>query len=285
MATFTTGLGFPEGPVWLPDGNLLVVEMTPQTGCITRISSDGKERAQIAKTGRPNGLALDRGGVLWVAETQQRAVLKVADGGNPEVFATQCGEHRFLFLNDLTFGPDGALYVTDSGIEAETIAPGGELNPDYRNLDYDGRIIGVDIRSGQARWVDRGLKFCNGLAFGPDGVLYVNETLTGNIYHYPHGKRELFGNVIERFDANELKGPDGMKFAADGRLFVAVFGQGDITVLNRDGSVDQRLRTEGLYPTNLVFGPPGSQSIYVTEMQTGSVQILDAGVDGLPLHG
>ena len=34
-----------------------------------------------------------------------------------------------------------------------------------------------------------------------------------------------------------LKGPDGMKFGADGHLYVAVFGQGDITVLDPAPSV------------------------------------------------
>ena len=49
--------------------------------------------------------------------------------------------------------------------------------------------------------------------------------------------RQLFGNVIEHFDPAELKGPDGMKFGADGNLYVAVFGQGNVTVLDRAGAV------------------------------------------------
>jgi hypothetical protein len=37
-------------------------------------------------------------------------------------------------------------------------------------------------------------------------------------------------------------------------------------------------------PTNLVFGPRGEKKIYVTEVVTGSVQILDVVTGGLPLH-
>jgi gluconolactonase len=139
--------------------------------------------------------------------------------------------------------------------------------------------------------IDRGLLFTNGLAFGPDSALYVNETLTGNIYRYDYrsgrvaGRRERFGNVIEQFDVMQLKGPDGMKFAADGSLYAAVFGQGDVTVLGRDGRVTQRIKTQGMHPTNLAFARPGAQQIYVTEVETGSVQIFDVGTDGLPLHG
>ena len=182
------------------------------------------------------------------------------------------------------------IYLTDSGIEMEEIAPGGQLNPDYRKLKYDGRVFRIDPRTGAVERVDRGLLFANGIAFGPDEHLYVAETLSGNIYRYEcmrgrvTGKRQLFGNVIEHFDPAELKGPDGMKFGADGNLYVAVFGQGDITILGRAGAVVGRLETEGAMPTNLVFGPRGEKKIYVTEVVTGSVQILDAVTGGLPLH-
>ncbi len=99
------------------------------------------------------------------------------------------------------------------------------------------------------------------------------------------GARELFGNVIERYDPAELKGPDGMKFGADGRLYVCVFGQGDITVLDRSGRVAERIKIEGTHPTNLAFGPRGEKRIYVTEVSTSSVQIYDVASGGQPLHG
>jgi len=75
-----------------------------------------------------------------------------------------------------------------------------------------------------------------------------------------------------------------MKFGADANLYVAVFGQGDVTVLGPDGTVVRRIRTEGSMPTNLVFGPKGERTIYVTEVETGSVRVLDVDTDGLPLN-
>ena len=95
-----------------------------------------------------------------------------------------CRGERFLFLNDLAFAPNGYLYLTDSGILLDELAPGGELNPDYRSLRYDGRVYRVDVRTAAVELLDRGLQFANGIAFGPDGGLYVTETLTGNIYRY-----------------------------------------------------------------------------------------------------
>jgi gluconolactonase len=286
MKVFARELGFPEAPVVLPDGSFLFVEMSPDKGCITQVSADGQTRKMIAKTGRPNGLARDRHGAIWVAETEQRALLRLMLGGEPKVIATAAGNEPFLFLNDLAFSPNGELFLTDSGILHDDIVPGGALVPNYRDLTYDGRVYRIDPVTHAVDILDRGFKFTNGIAFGPDKALYIAETLSGNIYRYESrngrisNRRELFGNVIENFNPAELKGPDGMKFGADGNLYACVFGQGDVTVLGRDGGVVRRIKTDGPYCTNLVFK---GQSIYVTEVTTGTVQVYDVGTAGLPL--
>jgi gluconolactonase len=287
---FADQLGFPEAPVLLPDGGFLFVEMDPAKGWTIRFSRDGQSRSVVAKTGRPNGLARDREGYVWVAETAMCALLRMSLDGKFEIIANECAGEPFLFLNDLALAPNGDVYLTDSGIALEEIAPKGQLNPDWRNLKYDGRVFRIDPRTRAVECVDRGITFTNGIAFGPDGHLYVAETLSGNIYRYRYsgdrvsGKRQLFGNVIERFDPAELKGPDGMKFGANGHLYVAVFGQGDITVLGRDGQVVRRIPTTGAMPTNLAFGAKGEKKIYVTEVVTGAVHILDVDTEGLPLN-
>lgn len=287
---FADKVGFPEAPVWLPDGDLLIVEMDPSKGCITRLSADGRSRSMVATTGRPNGLALDRHCKVWVAETNQRSLLKLQLTGQYEVIANECAGEPMLFLNDLAFAPDGSVYLTDSGIELEVVAPGGELNPDWRNLPYNGKVYRIDVNSREVECIDRGLQFTNGIAFDAAGDLYVAETLSGWIYKYKCdkgrvvGDREQFGNVIETFNPAELKGPDGMKFGADGNLYVCVFGQGDVTVLDRNGGVARRIKTNGNLPTNLAFGTRGEKSIYVTEVETGTVQVYEVGVDGLPLY-
>jgi gluconolactonase len=290
MKIFAEDLGFPEAPVLLPDDSLLCVEMDPEKGHTILLGSDGKTRRVIARTGRPNGLARDRNGNIWVAETAMRALLKLNMDGEYEVVATGCGNEKFLFLNDVAIGPDGAVYLTDSGILLETMSDGPDgFNPDYRNLKYDGRVYRIDPDSREVTRIDNGILFTNGIAFGPDGYLYANETLSGNIFRYQFnngktGAREVFGNVIEHFNPEELKGPDGMKFGADGNLYVCVFGQGDVTVLDSEGKVANRIKTEGSMPTNLCFGREGTRKIYVTEVESGTVQIHDVDTDGLPLH-
>jgi gluconolactonase len=290
MKVFAKDLGFPEAPVLLPDGSHLFTEMTPSTGWVVWISKDGSSRRVVAKTGRPNGVAPDGKGCFFVAETLNRALLKIDLDGAIERIAGEGEGRPFLFLNDLAFAPNGDLYLTDSGIAMDEFAPKGEMNPDWENLDYDGRVYRVEVDTGTVETVDSKLRFTNGIAFGPDQNLYVAETLTGMIHRYEWregrvtGGRTPFGNVIDPDGPAGIRGPDGMKFGADGNLYVAVFGQGNITVLGPDGNVVRRYPTDGNWPTNLHFGEAGERSIYVTEAETGTVQIIEVGTDGFPLY-
>lgn len=285
---FASQLSAPEGPVALPDGTWLVVEGGGERGCVTHISADGQKKRVVKKTGRPNGLAVDSKGVIWVAESKTPSLLRLTMEGKAEVVATGCDGEAFMFPNDLCFGPDGALYLTDSGVFIDEFAPNHKIRPDYPDVGYDGRVYRVDVESGKITKLDNGIKFTNGIAFGPDNRLYVNETLTGNIYRYAPrdgevGPRNLFGNVIRPDAPLGWKGPDGMAFSADGRLYVAVFGQGDITVLGDTGAVVEGIRTAGKLPTNLAFALPGCKKIHVTEYEFGQLEVFDVATDGLPL--
>jgi sugar lactone lactonase YvrE len=103
-------LGAPEGPVALPDGAWLIVEAAAERGCVTRLSADGR-RSVIKQTGRPNGLAVDAAGVIWVAESKTPSLLRLTMDGKCDVVAQACDGEPFLFPNDLCFGPDGGLYL------------------------------------------------------------------------------------------------------------------------------------------------------------------------------
>jgi gluconolactonase len=294
VKVFASNLSDPEGPVLLSDGSWLVVEMGPDRGCVTHISSDGSGKRVIAKTGRPNGLAVDTEGVIWVAESETPSLLRLTMDGRVEVFLTECEGAPFLFPNDLAFGPDGALYMTDSGILFGEFAPGGQIRPDYMTAPMDGRVYRINVQTREIGALDSGMRFTNGIAFGPDRNLYVNEMLTAMVYRYRRenadthhpgeiiGGREEFGNVANPESSAGMAFPDGMKFGADGNLYVAVFGQGDVTVLGPGGAVVRRIRTEGKWPTNLAFGPAGSKSIFVTEDELGRMEVFDVGTDGLP---
>jgi len=285
---FARDLGAPEGPVALPDGTWLVVEAAADRGCVTHLSADGQTKSVIRQTGRPNGLAVDAGGVIWVAESKVPSLLRLTMDGKCDVVATACDGEPFLFPNDLCFGPDGAIYLTDSGVQIDNFAPNNQIRADYKDVHYDGRLYRVDPGTGAVTKLDEGILFTNGIAFGQDGMLYFDETVTGNIYRYAWrdgeiGPRTLFGNVIREDAPPGWKGPDGMAFDDAGLLYVAVFGQGDVTVLGLNGEVVDRLPTQGLLPTNVAFGLPGEHKIHVTEFQKGQVEAFPVNRNGLRL--
>jgi gluconolactonase len=301
---FVEGLSRPEGPLALADGSWLVVEMGPDRGCVTQISADGSERRVIAKTGRPNGLTMDRNGVVWVAESiNPPSLLRLTLDGKVEVFLTECGGEPFLFPNDLCFGPDGMLYMTDTGIGFKEWD--GQRS-EYKHIQTDGRVYRIDVQTRRAEKVDSGIRFTNGIAFGPDQHLYVSSTLTGEIYRYRwdgtrvRQGRELVGNVLDPSGPDIFKGPDGMAFGEDGLLYVAVLGEGVVAVMATSdagvngttasgtiasGTVVRRIPLHGKLPTNVAFGRRGSRRIYVTEQQIGRLEVYEVETDGLPLYG
>ena len=285
-------VSLPEGPLLLPDGSWMVVELDPRRGTVTRIGAGGG-REPVGATGRPNGLARTADGTIWVAESLNPAIHRLDPGGDLTAILTEVEGEPLLWPNDLCVGPDGALYVTDSGLRVEellTDVVANEVRDDWEDLTLDGRLIRFDPVAGEARFLDRDYQFTNGIAFGPDGLLYVNETFTAQVYRYRIeagavvGERELFANVLDPdFPGPGMRGPDGMAFSEDGRLWVAVFNQGDVTVINPDGSLDRRIKLPGNNPTNVAFGSPGDTRIYVTEGDMGTLESREVGVGGLPL--
>jgi len=281
------GFASPEGPVGLKGSRWLVTEM--DTGAVSRIGPAG-ERIVIASTGRPNGLAIDGNETLWIAESREPSLMHIsAEADIPVVVTTMASGEPLLWPNDLCVGPDGTIYLTDSGARI------GDFESDPRPLhtrDLDGRVISVDPTTGEARILDRGLEFANGIAIGPDNEsLFVAETLTGLIHVYPlsnvrSSTRATYGNVLERApsDYPKIAGPDGMAFDEEGRLLVAVLTQGTLTVLGPDGRVEEHIALPDSFPTNLAFGGPNRSTVLVTGCETGVLYGLDWDIGGLELH-
>ncbi|MCB1434872.1 MAG: SMP-30/gluconolactonase/LRE family protein, partial [Alphaproteobacteria bacterium] len=280
----------PEGPISLADGSMYVTEMTNDTACVTRLDPNGRKSVVRKTGGRPNGLAVDGDGNIWIAEALLRKLICIDPQGN-EISQLDGDDENglFLFPNDLAFGPDGHLYMTDSGLPMVEFLSGQNFVENFMDLNWDGRVYEIDPKANKViRVIDRGIRFTNGIAFDANDVLYANASFTGDVYSYDVfgsvvPKRQMFGNVLQPDDQEGFKGPDGMKFGMDGRLYCTVYGQQNVTVLNTDGSVAERLKLDGPCPTNLCFSLDG-KSILVTEVSKGQVEKLPAPCAGLPLH-
>lgn len=286
---FFSGLGEPEGPVLLPDGRWGVVEMSPDTGHVSLIASDGSGKKLLVQTGRPNGMLLDPAGFLWVAESvNPPALLKVNLEGNVEIMLTSVDGQDFLFPNDLVLGPDGAIYMTDSGVfrpDFMKLAPS-----DRPNYDFDGRVYRIDPSDMSIKILDSGLKFANGIGFGLDNSLFVTTTGDGLVWRYDWSENGSLSNKRQFADLVDhakpplregFVGGDGFAVASDGSIYSAVVGQGDVTVVSKEGDVTSRIPVAGAEPTNVAFGASGSKSIFVTVKDTGLLQRFEVGIDGL----
>ena len=286
---FATGIGAPEGPVPMPDGSLYVTEMSGATLCITHLDPRGRRSVVKRTGGRPNGLAIDGDGLLWIAEAGLQALICITPEGREVLRIDGDDDGRFLFPNDLAFGPDGLLYMTDSGMAVADFLDGQSFVANYLDLDWDGRVYAIDSKAGKVvRRLDRGIRFTNGIAFDDKGVLYANASFPGDIYRYDlfgagTPKREMFANVLQEDDSDGFKGPDGMKFGADGRLYCTVYGQKNITVLDASGRVADRLPLDGPNPTNCAFALSGT-TLLVTEVSKGQIEAIPVPCAGLPLY-
>jgi gluconolactonase len=286
---FATGIGAPEGPVCLPDGSLYVTEMSSSTLCVSRLDPGGRRSVIRTTGGRPNGLAVDGDGLLWIAEAGLRALVCIAPDGREVLRITGDDAGPFLFPNDLAFGPDGHLYMTDSGMALSDFLDGQNFVANYLDLDWDGRVYEIDPKAGRVlRRLDHGMRFTNGIAFDAGHALYANASFTGEVYRYDvfgsaTPKREVFGNVLQAGNGPGFRGPDGMKFGDDGRLYCTVYGQQNVTVLDSTGAVSERLPLDGPCPTNCAFSLSGN-TLFVTEVSKGQVEALPVACGGLALH-
>jgi gluconolactonase len=290
---FATGLHEPETPVALQDGGWLVVEMGAEAGGVTRVGADGTTLERLVRTGRPNGVAIDGSGTLWVAESiglgdgDGPGIKRVAPGGELEPVLDTFDGGPILWPNDLAFGPDGALYFTDTGLTPPELAGDAPLD----SYDWDGRVFRYEPATGALSRLDSGLMAANGLVFGLDGALYVTESVTGHIYRYT---LTADGAVATRTQLPSITdpdgpqprviGPDGLAAGDDGLLYVAVYGQGHIAVVDRDGAIQRRIQVSGAAPSNCAFGHGPEPRLHITIVEPGSLTVLDVGCGGAPVH-
>ena len=200
-----------------------------------------------------------------------------ADGGEVSVASDSCDGQPLRGPNDLTLDPaGGGFYFTDPG-ESSAANPIGTVHH-------------VDSR-GKTTLAADGLAFPNGIVLAPDGKkLYLAESHHNRVWVYEVegpgrlGGRKLLCDLPRKDEAaGQIDNqPDGMCLDANGNLYVAHYGMGQVQVLDRQGTVVRRYETGLLLTSNVAFGGPDHDMLYVTGAVDGSSK--PGGVAVLNLH-
>jgi gluconolactonase len=278
IQTIATGVGFAEGPVITPEGEVFVTSI--DHGRVYRITDAGAETfAELG--GGANGATLGEDGTLYVAQNGGRWSHQGPAWGLDSVGGVQAvqldGSVQWVTQdpispNDLCFGPDGYLYVTDP-----TRAPRGA----------DGRIWRVDTDSGEAELLLSVPWFPNGIGFGAGDAVYLASTWEASIVRFTLNKGQLADpeTVIEM----EYGYPDGFAFDAEGNLLVGAISDtedspGEIQVWSPSGSLLDTLRPgPGSKYTNIALGE--DRTLIIAGSSLGEVlSVEEWPVAGLPLH-
>jgi gluconolactonase len=251
VTLLASGLGFPEGPVVMPDGGIVICD--GNTGELLRW--DGGAFAKFAHTGgSPWGAVLGSDGAIYVTQggnvpgsgdySADPGIQRVHADGTVDRLYTHLDGHALAGPNDLAFGPDGRLWFTDSGTEGD----------DRYEVREPGRLYVLNAFGGGEMLLERPGVYPNGLAFDAQGRLYWTESMGHRVCRLEDGQAATFAQLSDEHV------PDGMAFAADGRAFVCTTISGGVTVLSPEGEVLEEI-TLGECATNCAFDGP---ALYVT---------------------
>lgn len=170
-------------------------------------------------------LADDASGRLWVCSVANSFGPRTPGPQAPsEVVAFELASGKLVgrwpfpapggTCNDLDVAPDGSVYATDT--------PGGRI----LKLARGGQGLEVVV-------TDDRLKGIDGLAFGADGALYVNNVQTHTLWRV---RLSAGGAEISPLTASrKMEGPDGLRHIGGNRFLQAEGGSGRITLVTIEG--------------------------------------------------
>lgn len=270
------GLVFPEGPLELPNGDILVTEIWGHR--ITRVAADGAKSIFAETGGGPNGAAIGPDGAIYV--TQNGGSLKpeknvggqiqriAHEGADVTTLYRECNGEPLSAPNDLVFDAEGNFYFTDLGRTRGRIR---ELGGVYYAAS-DGSFI---------REIVFPMESPNGCSLSPDGrVLYVGETATGRVWaHTLRGPGEVGASrvlaTVPGAPPTNLARCDSMCVDSAGNVLQATLDNGGITEISPDGSRVVHHPTGDRMTTNCCFGGPGLHTLYVTLSESGRLGAID----------
>ena len=261
------GLNFPEGPAFDRRGRLWFVEL--KGGNLAFLENGKLTRIQVG--GEPNGIAIDEEDRIVFCDAGNCSIRRHDPStGETETLADSVDGEALFKPNDLAFDLAGNLVFTCPG-DSRTEPTG---------------YVCVLTAAGQIRRVASGFYFPNGLAFSPDaGHLIIAETRRQRLWRGRwDAERSLWLAPRPWASVGGTIGPDGMAFAADGSLYVAIYSGSAVKVVGSDGEVEEVIPVPGANPTNCAFDPSGALGLVVAEAETGRLFSFPSLGPGAQLH-
>jgi gluconolactonase len=296
-----TGLRFPEGPVAMPDGSIVLVEIERRT--LSRVLPNGKVVVVASLGGGPNGAALGPGGKIYVtnngglkfverpgklfpvaqADDYTTGSIQVVDpeSGKFETLYERCDGRHLCGPNDLVFDDAGGFWFTDLGKTRERDADRGAV--------YYAKADGSSIREAIFP-----LERPNGIGLSPDGrTLYVVETPTARCWSFSLSMpgqiesangpyRGEKGRVVVGLGGYQMF--DSLAVDAEGHVCVATLITGAVSDIWPDGSRVEQYTLPDMMVTNVCFGRRELRTAFATLSMGGRLVSFEWPRPGLALR-
>jgi gluconolactonase len=279
------GLQFPEGPIAMADGSVILTEIQAQR--LSRITPDGKRETVAETGGGPNGAAIGPDGAIYV--TNNGGSFQFVDMGGLNVpgptppshtggsiqrvdiatgkvttLYTACDGKPLVGPNDLVFDRQGGFWFTDHGC---TTPEGRKFGALYYAATDGSSII---------RWRDHFVS-PNGVGLSPDEkTVYMADTTLGRLWSFDIAEPGVLapaagfapGHVVHTLPGYQLL--DSLAVEAGGKVCVATIINGGVTAFDTDGSTEH-FAFPDVIVTNICFGGADMRDAWITASGTGKL--------------
>jgi gluconolactonase len=263
--TYADGLDHSEDLAFDRDG---ILWAGGEAGQIYRIPEKGKVEEVTNIGGFCLGLTFSSRDELFVCNSKLATIIRVEKDGKSALFADSAGGQKLVQPNYSVFDSQGNLYVSDSGQWSHS----------------SGCVIRFD-RSGRGKiFLDPPQPFPNGLALSEDErFLFIAQSHTDDVLKVEirpdgtAGQQEVHAAGLERI-------PDGLAFDVLGNLYVSCYASDNIFRVTPDRKVSMlaydRAGTVLARPTNIAFGGPSNEFLYVANLGRWHINRVHLGIAG-----
>jgi gluconolactonase len=282
MEIVAESLAFPEGPVVMADGSVIVVEIA---GARVSRCWNGRKEVICNLGGGPNGAAIGPDGALWVCNNggmsaeRMESLSGPGSAGRIERIDLATGKAERVYdscdgislegPNDLVFDRDGQLWFTDLGKTHSGIRTASGLFC----CETDGSAITA---------IDRNPVSYNGVGLSPDGAtLYVADTHQARLYSYDRKVEPQRPTWVATAPGHVSF--DSLAVTAAGHICVGTLRTGGITTITPAGATSFK-PFDDRYVTNIAFGGADMQDAWLTFSTRGVLVKVRWDEPGLKLN-